>query len=233
MSQVAMNRTSDKWPYTPLNSIFDILNTVQELAPYADHPWDALKDPAVHQKLLDLVTPYIMNILDPALTILQPWLGEWHMTPQSLVEQWLDCSEQKSCGDCTNKLAVCYWCSKSQTCHPVGSQQLQYEVSSEDCTDYNCLSQWPTSTCKSAYCPDGSSVGYDDGPCASRMNCDACLKDSCFWCGISGSCHQIGSQFSDARCTEQNCQSTAWYSSCDSSKCSDAVAYEKSDAYGA
>jgi len=207
-------------------SIMDILSKVQELSKYADNPADALKDPALRQKALDLLKPYVMKVLSPALKVLQPYLDKWHLTPDGMVEQWLSCTTQTSCGSCTNKMALCYWCSTSQSCHPYGSQQLHFGESSPECTESNCMSQLPASSCKTAYCPDGSSVGMDDGPCGARMNCESCMKASCFWCGISGSCHQVGSQFSDPRCTNSNCQSTYWLSSCDSGKCSDAVAYE-------
>lgn len=206
------------------DSIKKVLTSPEFLA----NPMGILSDPQlkdVKGELLKVVKDPLNDAVQkiPPLAAAMKKLGK---TPGDLIDELLECSTKTKCGDCTNGLSPCYWCSGDNTCHPIGSQQLKIaEADMNVCPTYKCQSQWPTSSCKSAYCPDGSSVGDDNGPCGGRLNCEACVKGKCFWCGISGSCHQIGSQFYDERCTEATCQATSWLSSCDSSDCSRATAY--------
>jgi len=195
-------------------------------------PMKALNDPALkplREQILTALEEPLSKVVEEipglkgALATASKELGK---SPSEMVRALLACSSNKKCGDCTNGVNPCYWCAKSNSCHPVGSQQIHMSMSDSTCTDSTCQSQFPTSTCQSAYCADGSSVGNDNGPCGGRMSCGACLKGDCCWCGISGSCHTIGSQYYDSRCNDANCQSTVFTSSCDSGKCSDAVDYQ-------
>lgn len=192
-------------------------------------PMALLNNPAlapVREKVLTAIKKPLEQAVDK-IGPLKKAMETTGKNTSEMVDLMLSCSSQKACGDCTNEMAPCYWCAASGSCHPVGSQQLHIAMSdASDCTTSTCQSQWPSSSCKSAYCADGSSVGNDNGPCGGRMNCEACTKGKCFWCGISGSCHSIGSRFFDRRCTAGNCQAKKWYSSCKSKQCSDATRYQ-------
>jgi len=215
-------------------AIAPLVNHPSKLKKYLHHPMDFLGDKEmkpVRNKLLPFIIEPLQAAMDKVPSV-KSALKQVGVRNAKDIEQFLakllNCAGTEGCGDCTNGLNPCYWCPRTNSCHPVGSQQMGFAKSDgAKCTTSSCQSQWPTSSCQSAYCPDGSSVGNDNGPCGGRLNCDACLKGKCFWCGISGSCHQIGSRFYDKRCTNSNCQSKSWYSSCHSGKCSAATKYQQ------
>jgi len=206
---------------------------VGALCRFQDNPSAALAFGSTKQLVISTLTPIVKTALGGPVV----WEAVGVLAGAAVVAagiglaayiiiHLLECKHYTTCGQCTNGVKPCFWCPASGTCHPVGSQQLHLDMSNPKCTKANCLSQWPSSTCRSAYCPDGSSVGKDDGPCGARLNCEACTKGKCFWCGISGSCHQTGSRYFDRRCTKSNCQSKSWLSSCHTSSCKKATKYE-------
>lgn len=209
--------------------IAKILASVKELKAFASNPSEALHSEDTKKKIIEVLVPLIKQQVggEAVFKTIQQLTGKdpAEFSGQLVVDA-LECRSKKTCGNCTNDLKNCYWCPSTKSCHPVGSQQLHLDMSSAKCKKDNCLSQWPSSSCTSGYCPDGSSVGREDGPCSVRMTCEACSKAQCFWCGISGSCHTLGSRFYDKRCTDANCQSSSMWSSCDSKDCSKATKYE-------